>query len=77
RGDGVFNFDMSLAKNIVMPYNEKHKMQLRWEVFNVLNTVRFDPMNINLSLSALTNFGRYQGTLQPSRVMQISARYDF
>jgi hypothetical protein len=68
---------MSLAKNIVMPYNEKHKMQLRWEVFNVLNTVRFDPMNINLSLSALTNFGRYQGTLQPSRVMQISARYDF
>lgn len=77
RGDGVFNIDMSLAKNIAMPYNEKHALQLRWEVFNVTNTVRFDPQNINLGLGALTNFGRYQGTLQPSRVMQVSLRYDF
>jgi hypothetical protein len=77
RGDGVFNFDMSLAKNILMPYNEKHTVQLRWEVFNVFNTVRFDPRDINLALSAPTSFGRYQGTLQPSRVMQVSLRYDF
>jgi hypothetical protein len=77
RGDGVFNFDASLAKNLAMPYNEKHVVQIRWEVFNVFNTVRFDPQNINLSLGALTNFGRYQGTLQPSRVMQLSLRYDF
>jgi len=77
RGDGVFNIDMSLAKNLAMPYNEKHAVQLRWEVFNVTNTVRFDPQNINLGLGALTSFGRYQGTLQPSRVMQVSLRYDF
>jgi hypothetical protein len=77
RGDGVFNFDMSLAKNISMPYRESHKLQMRWEVFNVTNSVRFDPQNINLSLSAVSNFGRYQGTLQPSRVMQVSLRYDF
>jgi hypothetical protein len=77
RGDGVFNVDMSLAKNFLMPYNEGHRMQFRWEVFNVFNTVRFDPQNINLSLGNLTTFGRYQGTLQPSRVMQLSLRYDF
>lgn len=77
RGDGVFNFDMSLAKNLAMPYNEKHIVQLRWEVFNVFNTVRFDARNTNLSLSSISNFGRYLGTLQPSRVMQVSMRYDF
>jgi len=77
RGDGVFNIDASLAKNIFMPYNEKHTLQLRWEVFNILNTVRFDPLNISLALGNRTNFGRYQGTLQPSRVMQLTIRYDF
>lgn len=77
RGDGVFNIDASLAKNFFMPYSEKHTLQFRWEVFNVLNTVRFDPLNINLALGNRTNFGRYQGTLQPSRVMQLSLRYDF
>jgi hypothetical protein len=77
RGDGVANVDMSLAKNFAMPYNENHKMQFRWEVFNVTNTTRFDPRNINLSLGNRTTFGRYQGTLQPSRVMQFSLRYDF
>ena len=77
RGDGVFNLDLSLAKNFFMPYNERHTMQFRWEVFNVFNTVRFDPRDINLSLGNRTTFGRYQGTLQPSRVMQLSLRYDF
>lgn len=77
RGDGVANLDMSLAKNFSMPYRESHKMQFRWEVFNVTNTTRFDPRDINLSLGNRTTFGRYQGTLQPSRVMQFSLRYDF
>lgn len=77
RGDGIFNIDLSAAKNFMMPYREGHTLQLRWEVFNLTNTVRFDPQNISLSLGNLTNFGRYQGTLQPSRVMQVSLRYDF
>ena len=77
RGDGLFNIDASLAKNIAMPYSENHKMQIRWEVFNVTNSVRFDPRDTNLTLGSRTNFGRYLGTLQPSRVMQFSLRYDF
>ena len=77
RGDGIFNIDMSLAKNFKMPYREGHNLQFRWEVFNVTNTVRFDPLNANIGLSQLSNFGKYTGTLQPSRVMQFSLRYDF
>lgn len=77
RGDGLFNIDASLAKNFAMPWSEDHKVQLRWEVFNVTNSVRFDPRDTNLSLGSRTNFGRYTGTLQPSRVMQFSLRYDF
>ncbi len=77
RGDGLFNIDASLAKNIAMPWSENHKMQIRWEVFNLTNSVRFDPRDTNLSLGSRTNFGRYLGTLQPSRVMQFSLRYDF
>ena len=76
RGDSIFNIDMSLAKNFRMP-RENHTLQFRWEVFNLTNTVRFDPLNANMSLSALSNFGKYIGTLQPSRVMQVSLRYDF
>lgn len=77
RGDGVFNIDMNLAKNFKMPFAESHIVQLRWEVFNVTNTTRFDPLNANIALSQLSNFGKYTGTLQPSRVMQFSLRYDF
>jgi hypothetical protein len=77
RGDGVFNLDMNLAKNFTMPYKESHRLQLRWEVFNVTNTTRFDPLTANIALSAPTNFGKYTETLQPSRVMQFSLRYDF
>lgn len=76
RGDGIFNIDMSLAKNFKLPM-ENHNLQFRWEVFNLTNTVRFDPLNANVALSSLSNFGKYTGTLQPSRVMQVSLRYDF
>lgn len=76
RGDGIFNIDFSVAKNFRMP-RENHTLQFRLETFNLFNTVRFDPLDANLTLSQLSNFGKYLGTLQPSRVMQVSLRYDF
>lgn len=75
RGDGLFNIDMNLAKNFAI--REGHSLQLRWEVFNVTNSVRFDPFNINLALSNPSAFGRYAGTLGGPRVMQFALRYDF
>jgi hypothetical protein len=76
RGDGVFNIDMNLSKSFAMPW-EGHAVQFRWETFNVTNSVRFDPRNINLSLSNPSSFGRYSGTLGGPRVMQFALRYDF
>ena len=75
RGDGLFNVDMNLAKSFTI--REGHALQFRWEVFNITNSVRFDPLNINLSLSNPSSFGRYAGTLGGPRVMQFGLRYDF
>ena len=50
RGDGIFNIDMGLDKRWKMPYNEKHSIQFRWEVFNVTNSVRFDVQSLSLAL---------------------------
>jgi hypothetical protein len=75
RGDGLFNIDMNLAKSFSI--REGHSVQLRWEVFNITNSVRFDPLNINLALSNPSAFGRYAGTLGGPRVMQFALRYDF
>jgi hypothetical protein len=76
RGDGIFNVDMNLAKTFALPW-EGHGIQFRWEVFNITNSVRFDPRNINLSLSGVGSFGKYIGTLGGPRVMQFGLRYDF
>jgi hypothetical protein len=77
RGDGVFNFDASLSKSFAMPYKEAHKLQFRWEVFNALNTVRFDVTAASLDVANTGTFGRYTKTLTPSRVMQFGLRYEF
>jgi hypothetical protein len=60
-----------------MPYSESHTLQFRWEVFNVTNTARFDPLSISGSLGTLGSFGKYTDTLTLPRVMQFSLRYDF
>ncbi len=77
RGDGNFNIDMNLAKTFTMPYSEKHKVQLRWEVFNLTNSTRFDPFATSADLGNLGSFGKYTDTLTLPRVMQFALRYDF
>jgi len=42
RGDGFFNVDMGLSKRFHMPWSEKPKPPVRWEVFNITNTNRFE-----------------------------------
>lgn len=77
RGDGYFTIDTSLAKTFLMPYGEKHKLQIRWDVFNVTNSVRFDVASLSVDLGARGSFGRYSSLLTQPRVMQFSARYEF
>jgi hypothetical protein len=82
RGDGFFNVDAAIGKRFIMPYNEKHSLQFRWETFNVGNNVRFDlgPDTGNqqtLSLSQSAVFGKYSNQLTNPRVMQFALRYEF
>ncbi len=71
------NLDMGLGKKWTMPWRETHSLQLRWEVFNVTNTVSFDAFNASASLDTPGTFGKYTNTLSNARVMQVGMRYQF
>jgi hypothetical protein len=83
RYPGYVALDMGLYKSFDMPWNEKHKLQIRWEVFNVTNTQRLtgnadntfglDPQNGQPG-PTFGNFTAIQGT---PRIMQFAVRLDF
>ncbi|HLG96889.1 MAG TPA: TonB-dependent receptor [Bryobacteraceae bacterium] len=78
RGPGYFSLDMSLGKRWQMPWSESHSLQLRWEVFNVLNAVRFDPLSVNATMDfSGSTFGQYTRLSTNPRVMQFALRYEF
>jgi hypothetical protein len=77
RGDGPFSINLGVSKRFQMPYAETHSIQLRWETFNLTNTVRFDVSSLTLDLGNVTNFGKYSGTLGSPRQMQFALRYQF
>ena len=37
---GYVDLDLGLGKEFTMPWSERHKLQIRWEIFNVTNTQR-------------------------------------
>jgi hypothetical protein len=75
RGDGYFGLDAGLSK--VLTITEKLKMRLRWDAFNVTNSVRFDVRSIGDRLDSPTQFGIYSSTLTTARVMQVAVRLEF
>jgi len=78
RGDGFFTLDMGLSKAWRMPYNEGHRLQFRWEVFNLTNSVSFDAAGLKgADLDSRNTFGKYSATLSSPRVMQFGLRYEF
>lgn len=77
RGDGFLTLDLGLSKSWHMPYNENHKLQFRWEVFNVTNTVRFDPFTSTGDLDSQATFGKYNDVLTAPRVMQFGLRFEW
>jgi hypothetical protein len=83
-GPGFANLDIAVSKNFTMPWNEHHKVQFRWEAFNVFNHVNFavpgDPNTLTNSNNILNNpagFGVITQTANAARQMQFSLRYDF
>jgi hypothetical protein len=76
RGDGVFTIDLGLSKRWKLAKSENHGIELRWEVFNVTNSVRFDVRPVNLTVGQ-AGFGTYSAQLGNPRVMQFLLRYSF
>jgi hypothetical protein len=71
-----------------MPWSENHKIQLRWEVFNVTNVQYFAINNITRASYGLpqdpdlraagANFGKIMTDIQGApRRMQFGLRYSF
>ncbi|MGB8459748.1 MAG: carboxypeptidase-like regulatory domain-containing protein [Candidatus Acidiferrum sp.] len=78
RGPGFFTVDMDLAKRWKMPWSEGQSLQLRWGVYNVTNSKRFDPLSINGSLDVYgSTFGDFTRLSTKPRVMEFALRYEF
>jgi hypothetical protein len=84
---GYVNLDASLGKTFDMPWNEDHKLQFRWEVFNVTNTQRLTiqtitrqnfGLDIDPELSTPASvFGNFDAIQGAPRTMQFGLRYTF
>jgi hypothetical protein len=74
RGDGYFGLDDGLSKSWGL--DRYGSLKFAWEVYNVTNTVRFDPFSVGGQLSS-GNLGVASSLLTSPRRMQFSLRYDF
>ncbi len=74
RGDGYFDIDSGIDKSWSL--GEIGTLKFAWEVYNVSNSVRFDPAFIGSGLTA-GNLGVASSLLTVPRRMQFALRYDF
>ena len=84
RNTGYSVLDMSLNKTFQLPWNENHKIQFRWEVFNVFNKQHLSGANsVNISedttspVTLNSSAGRFTGIRGAPRRMQFGLRYEF
>ncbi len=75
RGDGYIDWDTGLDKTFNI--TERANVQLRWEMFNLSNSVRFDSHSISATLDNPQNFGQATELLTNKRLAQFSARVEF
>ena len=74
RGPSQKRFDLSLQKSTRF-FKEKVELELKWDIFNVLNLVNF--ANPNADLNDETDFGQITRTVGAPRVMQFGAKVRF
>jgi hypothetical protein len=72
RRPGPFAINMSLAKEFTI--HENHKLQIRWESYNLTNTTIFT--GYSLSLGTASTFGKATSAADP-RQMEFALRYSF
>ncbi|HUQ94576.1 MAG TPA: TonB-dependent receptor [Bryobacteraceae bacterium] len=73
-GPGIFNWDVGIARNFAV--RENHRLEFRFEMFNMLNRPHFDTPNRNVDTAI---FGRITGTNPqiPNRDLQFALKYVF
>ncbi len=87
-GPSYSTLDLGLSKQVTMPWNENHKFQFRWEVFNVTNVQYFNIDNQTRASYGLpqdpelgragASFGKIFTSIQGTpRRMQFGFRYSF
>ena len=89
---GYVNLDMGLGKSFNLPWSESHKLQVRFEAFNVTNTQRMgavdtsrtgyglalDPhLNVTSVADIPPNWTNFTAIQGQPRVMQLGVRYSF
>ena len=72
RVPGPFAINLSLAKEFTI--HENHKIQFRWESYNLTNTTVFN--SFSLDLGTASTFGKATGAAAP-RQMEFALRYQF
>jgi len=63
--------DLALTRNLRL--TDSRGIQLRWEIFNVLNHTNFNAPTTALNSA---NFGKITTALDP-RIMQFAVKFDF
>jgi outer membrane receptor protein involved in Fe transport len=71
-GPSIFNWDASLLKDFY--FNEQHRLQFRWEAFNVPNHPNWSNPNANVSSPG---YGTIGGVRTNMRQMQLALKYIF
>jgi hypothetical protein len=71
-GPRLFRMDLALAKKTRIA--SRYNLELKGEAINLTNSVSFDRGDMDINA---TNFGRLTGVAVGSRVIQLSARFDF
>jgi hypothetical protein len=74
RGSWQRRLDLSLSKSF--EFANSRNVELRWDIFNVLNSVNYALPN-NVIGGATTDFGKITDAVGGPRVMQLGARVNF
>jgi hypothetical protein len=79
RGPGINNWDMALFKSF--PIRDKMRLQIRWELYNILNHTQFDALDTSARWDAQGNqvnarLGEFTSSRTP-RQMQFALRFFF
>jgi hypothetical protein len=79
RAPGFHNHDLSIFKNFALRGSQK--MQFRWEIYNLFNSLSFNEVDTSAIFDAAgnqtdTNFGKVTSARNERR-MQFSLRYTF